>query len=126
MNLVHELPFATWSPRASESERGAAERALEDGGILLLPRLAFHLSEAEARYLSPQWSDEKRKNIALRAGETTPRAAIGAESDLVAIGAMIARFREQAESLVAALLPRYATRMARAGTSFRPCEIEGR
>jgi len=123
---MHELSFDDWSPRASDSQLAAAEAALENGGILYLPRLAFGLSETETRYLSPRWSNEKRKNIALRADESAPRGAVGDAADLAALAAMLARFREHAESLVGALLPRYAKRMARAGTSFRPCEIEGR
>ena len=124
--LLHKLPVEGWSPQTTESERAAAERALEDGGILYLPRLAFGLEAAEERFLSPQWSDEKSKNINLRASEAAPRGASGGPGDLAAIGRMLARYRERAESLVAALLPRYTGRLARAGTSFRPCEIEGR
>jgi 3-deoxy-D-manno-oct-2-ulosonic acid (Kdo) hydroxylase len=126
MDRLHELPFDSWTPAASQAERDAAERALENGSVLFLPRLPFRLGESEARYLSPQWSDAKSKNISLRPGETAPRGAVGAPADLSALGAMLARYVAHAESLVGALLPRYSANLARAGTSFRPCEIEGR
>jgi hypothetical protein len=125
-SLLREFPFDKWSPRTYPIERAQMEEALEAGGILFLPRLAFTLSEAERRFLSPQWSSEKSKNINLRASENAPRGAVGGAEDLGAIGAMIARYREHAQSLVTALLPRYTGRLALAGTSFRPCEIEGR
>ncbi len=45
--------------------RGRASRALEEGGVLRLPRVTFVLDEAERRFLSPQWSDGRAKNISL-------------------------------------------------------------
>lgn len=126
MNFLQELPLDSWTPRVSDAERASAQKALETGGILYLPRLRFGLSRPEARFLSPEWSDAKAKNISLRPGDPAPHGARGDTADLAALGAMLARFAESAESLVFALLPGYARHLQRAGTSFRPCEIEGR
>jgi len=126
MNSLYELPIDSWTPQVSDAERASAQKALEMGGILFFPRLDFGLSEAERRFLSPEWSDEKAKNISLRPGDPVPRGARGGAADLGALGSMLARFLDRAESLVFALLPSYARRLRRAGTSFRPWEIEGR
>ena len=40
-------------------------RAIEDGGVLVLPHVSFALSERERRFLSPEWSDGRAKNISL-------------------------------------------------------------
>ena len=126
MNSLYELAIDSWTPQVSDAERASAQKALETGGILFFPRLDFDLSEAERRFLSPEWSDEKAKNISLRPGDPVPRGARGGAADLGALGSMLARFLDRAESLVFALLPSYARRLRRAGTSFRPWEIEGR
>ena len=126
MNSLHELPFDSWSPRVTDAERASAQKALETGGILFLPRLRFGLTESETRFLSPEWSDAKAKNISLKPGDPMPHGTKGSAADLAAIGAMLARFVDRAETLMFALLPGYARHLRRAGTSFRPCEIEGR
>jgi hypothetical protein len=126
VNCLHELPFDSWALQASDAERASAQQALETGAVLFLPRLRFGLTESETRFLSPEWSDAKAKNISLRPGDPMPHGAKGGAADLAAIGAMLARFVDCAETLIFALFPGYARRLARAGTSFRPCEIEGR
>jgi hypothetical protein len=126
MNCLYELPFDSWSPRVSGADRASAQKALETGGILFLPKLGFPLAGSEARFLSPAWSDAKAKNISLRPGETVAHGAVGGAQDLAGLASLLARFADQAQSLIHALLPGYAPYLKRAGTSFRPCEIEGR
>ena len=106
-----------------DAQRDAA-RALEGGGVLVLPQLAFALSADERRFLSPRWSDGRAKNISLD-GDSL-KGARGTAADLVALTAMVARFAANAAELVAALFPRYAPYVKRARTSFRPQPAVGR
>ncbi len=68
------------APDAAAQQR--AVQALEGGGVLVLPRLAFALSRDEQRFLSPSWSDARAKNISLEAG-----ALKGARGDAADLGA---------------------------------------
>jgi len=126
LNLIKELPFAVWNPAIDPATQAAVTDALEQGCVLYLPRLGFSVRADEARYLSAEWSDGKSKNIYLRGTERTLRGARGDESALPGLAAMLERFAQQAQQLVAALLPHYRPNLECGNTSFRPCEIEGR
>ena len=124
--MIETLELRRWDG-AVESPAGArALAALEHGGVLLLPRLAFALEDSERDLLDPATSDGKAKNVSLdpRTGRCGGTALEGAQ--LVALHAMIERFAQRASALVAGILPRYAPSIERARTSFRPCEVENR
>src|SRR5262249_33632136 len=53
MQRIHPFPAACWDSLFSQQERQAALRGLEQGQVLYFPSLAFPLSEAERRFLSP-------------------------------------------------------------------------
>jgi hypothetical protein len=120
---IVSLDIDTWHPQSVDAQRTAV-RTLESGGVLVLPRLAFELSEDEQRFLSPQWSDDRAKNISLD-GKTL-KGARGGRDDLAALASMIERFATSAAQLVAELLPRYAPHVKSARTSFRPQPAVGR
>jgi hypothetical protein len=124
LDLIDELPFESWDP-ASDAGNAAAD-SLERGRILYLPRLRFELAPAQARFLAASWSDGRSKNIYLRGANRRLRGARGSRDDLEELRAMLERFAQQAQRLVAALLPRYRAAVGIGNTSFRPCEIEGR
>jgi hypothetical protein len=121
---VNTLDIADWHPAVDAAATQSLARALEDGGVLKLPRLAFALRDDERRFLDPRWSDERSKNIALDRGHVHGTRAEGAERE--ALAAMIARFAHDASGLIAALLPRYAPHLKAARTSFRPQPASGR
>jgi hypothetical protein len=124
MTAIVSLEVAQWTPALGPEEQQVAVRTVEGGGVLILPHLAFELSDDERRFLSPQWSDGRAKNISLEG--TTLKGASGAPQDLRALRAMVARFAECASGLVAALFPRYAANGRRARSSFRPQPAVGR
>lgn len=124
MSGVTTVDVASWQPQVDEAATQLHARAIEDGGVLALPRLAFALDDAERRFLDPRWSDARAKNISLDRGEIHGTDAGGA--DRAALRDMIARFGASASSLVAALFPRYAQHQKRARTSFRPQPAAGR
>jgi hypothetical protein len=124
MSSLVTLEIASWRPALTPEAQRDAARALESGAVLVLPRLAFAMSESERRFLSPDWSDGRAKNISL--DDRTLKGARGSTADLGELAAMIARFAANAANLVAALFPAYAPYVKRARTSYRPQPAVGR
>jgi hypothetical protein len=123
MTPIVSLDLASWQPDAPALQQTAI-RALEGGGVVLLPHLAFGLSDDERRFLSPVWSNDRAKNISLEGNAL--KGARGDPESLAALAQMVARFAERAGELVTALFPRYAPYVKRARTSFRPQPALGR
>ena len=124
MTEVLTLDIEGWQPALPPGVQEAAVRALEGGGVVVLPRVNFALSESERRFLSPQWSDGRAKNVSLEG--TRLKGAQGSAEELAELAAMVARFAANAASLVTTLFPRYAPYVTRARTSFRPQPAVGR
>jgi hypothetical protein len=124
MSGIVTLDLAGWLPVLEAGVQETAVRAIEDGGVLVLPRVGFALSERERRFLSPDWSDGRAKNISLDG--TRLKGARGTAEDLADMTAMVARFAQNAADLVVTLFPRYAPFVQRARTSFRPQPAVGR
>jgi hypothetical protein len=122
--MVTTLDVASWHPEIPAERTEALALALEGGSVLVLPRLAFALELGEARFLDPKWSNGRAKNISIDGG--TVKGARGSPQDLAQLAQMIGRFAACASDLIAALLPRYATHLKRARTSFRPQTASGR
>ena len=122
---VVELPgVAAWRPAIDAARTDELARALEAGGVLVFPNLAFRLAPDELRFLDVRWSDGRAKNISVDDGAI--KGATGAPDDLAALARMVGRFAADAGALVAALLPRYAPHLKRARTSYRPHAASGR
>ncbi len=115
---VVTLAISDWHPSVAPADSDRHAGVLENGGVLALPQLAFGLDARETRFLDVRWSDGHAKNISLDG--TRLHGAAGAAADLAALAAMIERFRRSANTLVAALFPRYGPWLAGARTSFRP------
>jgi hypothetical protein len=124
MTAVVTLDLAEWRPMVSEAAGESVQRALEEGGVIRLPRLGFRLTESERRFLSPAWSSGRAKNISLDGAEL--KGAVGTAADRADLAAMIARFAAGASDLVSALFPRYAPFATLARSSYRPCPAVGR
>jgi len=124
MNEIVTLDIAGWRPALPPGAQEASVRAIEGGGVLVLPHVSFTLSERERRFLSAAWSDGRAKNISLDGASL--KGAAGSAADLADLAAMVGRFAENAATLVATLFPRYAPYVKRARTSFRPQPAVGR
>ena len=124
MTELATLDVAIWRPTIPAERTEALALALEDGGVLVLPQLAFALEPGEERFLDPGWSNGRAKNISLDRGAV--RGARGSADDLAQLARMIGRYATCASDLIAALLPRYAPHLKRARTSFRPQPATGR
>ncbi|WP_374350520.1 Kdo hydroxylase family protein [Chitinimonas sp.] len=112
--------------QANGVDSAALAAALEDGKVLYFPKLAFAMSEAEQRFLSPAWSDGKAKNIGYDGAIDKLKGAQGDAADLAALKAMVKRYRESSINLITSLFPHYRQHLRIAQTSFRPSRVEGR
>ena len=124
MTAIVSLDLTGWRPVLTPEAQQTAVRALEGGGLLLLPHLAFELLADEGSFLSPRWSDGRAKNISFDGKKL--KGARGTPDELSALSKMIARFAAAAAGLVSALFPRYAPYVRSARTSFRPQPAVGR
>lgn len=112
------LDIVNWRPELSAADTERYARALEAGGVIVLPRLAFDVRDGERRFLDVRWSDGRAKNISVDGGDI--KGARGTYDELRALAAMVRRFAADATALVGAMFPRYATHLTRARTSYRP------
>jgi hypothetical protein len=119
---IVEIDISSWQPDCANTEWIAA---LEAGKVLYFPHLAFTLSEAEQRFLTPAVRDPKARNISLDASGQL-KGAIGDAAAQKEMAAMIGRFRAQAQTLIDAILPRYSAALRLAPTSYRPTQVESR
>lgn len=124
MTEILTLDIEGWRPALTPAIQESAVRAIEGGGVVVLPRVTFDLDPAEQRFLSPAWSDGRAKNVSLD-GDAL-KGAHGEGEDLRELAAMVRRFADGAAALVTALFPRYAPYVKRARTSFRPQPAVGR
>jgi len=124
MTEILTLDISGWRPALSPGVQEQAVRALEGGGVVVLPNVSFELTESERKFLSPSWSDGRAKNVSLDGSRL--KGAQGEAGALAELAAMVTRFAEGAASLVTTLFPRYAPYVTRARTSFRPQPAVGR
>jgi hypothetical protein len=126
MTELVSLETSGWSEGFDPATCSRVTQQLETGNILFLPRLCFDLAASESRFLSPQWSDGKAKNVSYdpQAAEIRHTSAQG--SDRQGLAAMMARYARQARELVTSLCPAYTRHLRWGLISFRPVEVEGR
>ena len=122
--MLETLPLTDWNGPYEPAVKTRAIAALESGAVLFFPGLSFRLEDSEKQFLDARVSDGKAKNISLDP-DTGKIQATSLEGDEARrLAAMMARFANQASSLVRDLLP-YA-QVERARTSYRPVEVKGR
>ncbi len=124
-NQILQVAHNGWATRFPAETQEAATSALEDGAVVMLPGLAFALSEAEKKLLDPRVLG-KAKNVSYtpwtgKIGHTT---CVGEEAETMR--AMIARYSDHAQKLLKAIFPHYAPTLKVQRASFRPAEIAGR
>lgn len=120
---VREFPDTTWR---EDGPTRHVEAVVENGDVLSFPRLPFVLASGEDKFLDPRWADGKAKNISLRWPAGLMRGAVGSDTDLAALRALITRYADQSEALALRLFPHYRGHLRRGNTSFRPVAVAGR
>lgn len=121
---IVRLPGRAWDAHYDADTSERCMTALERGGLVVLPELAFVLAPGETRFLDVRWLSGRRKNISVDGARVGGSSAQGRNRD--ELRDMIARFAPNARTPVAELLPRSTARVREARTSFRPAPVEGR
>lgn len=126
MKSLETLDLEKWEDSISANVQNRAVHALEDGKVLFLPRLSFHLSREELGLLSPDIVDPKAKNISydLRHDRLAGTRLHGEDERL--LKEMVKRYAITSRKFLEKLIPGYARHLIQAKTSFRPVEILGR
>jgi hypothetical protein len=124
--LLHTVHADEWNHPLPAAEAALTTEALESGKVLFLPRLAFTLSAAERRFLSPQWSDGKAKNVSYDPARREVRHTAAEGGDRTDLAAMMARYANAARTLVNSLCPGYQPALEWGLTSFRPISAANR
>ena len=146
MSKLVDMPLAQWDASCSPAQQAAALQALEEGEVVVLPRLAFSLLKAEYRLLDnttepatesatehavkeqlkskPGSAAGSAKNISWDAARGV--RGYGKAGDAPLLAALMQRYARHTRSLLASLLPAYAPHLQQGKSSFRPVEIAGR
>lgn len=111
----HDWQFST------ENNLNAIE-ALESGKVLHFPNLRFELSPAEQALLSPALVDPKRKNISFNINTGTVQGVADAKHE-TQVRAILQRYYDSVEKLVAAFLPNYQQGLLEPVNSLRVHDI---
>ncbi|MFT4266597.1 MAG: Kdo hydroxylase family protein [Xenophilus sp.] len=119
---IIEIDAADWRNVPSRPEWTAG---LEAGKVLFFPHLRFEFLPEEKAFLRPDIRDPGSRNVSLNV-DGSLKGAAGDEAMRAALARMIGRFREQADALVAGLLPHYVPALRPAPTSYRPSQVETR
>ena len=128
MYRIVELPYTGWSPAVTVQQSRRIAGELELGKVIYLPKLGFKFEADEARFLDPRWLAGTHKSLSyepVRAAATGGvRGAHGSPADLRTLASLIARFQQNAVTLIHALFPQYAAHLRLAPTSLRPGNVE--
>jgi hypothetical protein len=125
MQPAIQIPIAEWERAPTRDVQETALAALEDGTVLFFPQLAFSLTAAEARFLTPDLVGDS-KNVSYNFGTRNIGHCACAEADKPAVAEMMHRFCGQAKSLIENLLPSYKAKLTMGRASLRPVEAAGR
>jgi hypothetical protein len=113
-------------PIAVRAEADRATAVLEAGGLVLFPRRAFALSDAEQGLLDPAISNGRSKNVSLDPASGEVRGAEVDDARREVLAGMIGRFAATADAILDEITPSYGPALQRRRTSFRPGAIAHR
>ena len=119
LDVIREINLNHWAPRPEDLASIGLETVLEAGNVLYFPHLPFVFAASEQRFLSEAWSDGKAKHISYRGDAVPLQGARGDAEAIRQLKSVIARFADQAETLVQGLFPRYQGYLKRGFTSYR-------
>jgi len=98
---------------------------LEDGKVLYIENLKFSIATHEKKFFTPTILNKNSRNISLDSRGNL-KGANGSEKEIKELSTMIARFRNEASTLIFSAFPKYKDHLKLAPTSFRPMEVKSR
>jgi hypothetical protein len=125
MEPTIRIPISEWEKAPGRDSQEAAMAALENGTVLFFPQLAFTLTTAEARFLTPDLVGDS-KNVSYNFAARKIGHCACPDTDKPAVAKMMHRFCGQAKTLVDNLLPSYKPGLTMGRASLRPVEAAGR
>ncbi|MEX0143599.1 Kdo hydroxylase family protein [Massilia sp. LMS1-1-1.1] len=125
MSKLIDISLNRWDSSGSTAQQAAAQQALEDGQVLLLPALGFPLRQEEHALLNGAvGSAGSAKNISWEPARGV--RGHGDAYDATLLAALMQRYARHTQRLLAGLLPAYSAHLQQGKGSFRPVEIAGR
>ena len=125
MSKLVDIPVRQWDANGSTTQQAAALQALEDGRVVLLPRLGFPLQQEEHALLNGAMGKAgSAKNISWEPARGV--RGHGNAYDAALLAALMRRYAEHTRRLLGGLLPGYAPHLQQGKGSFRPVEIADR
>jgi len=121
--MTEVLELEGSDPAAAGGNRAAD--VLEAGGVVVFPNMPFEIADAERKFLDPAILSES-KNVSLEPISGALGGTRLGGDDAHALGSMVKRFADRAESLLAHLTPTYTGALQRRRTSFRPGAVADR
>lgn len=126
MSVVRIPNVASWNAQFDAQEQERLTDWLEDGQVLLFPKLEFALTADEAALRSPASADGRSKNIAYDPVGSRLSGTALTGMQLEVLRAMMARFTDCCTSLVQRVVPKYEGALLTRLASFRPLAVETR
>jgi hypothetical protein len=123
---IIEIASGDWKGQGLSVPRETLLAALERGKVLYFSGLRFAIEGREAALLDPALADPKRKNISLDPISGVLRGVVGDVDTQSAVRALVARYQENARTLVDGLFPEYSGKLRAAPTSLRLMQVETR
>jgi hypothetical protein len=120
MSILKEIHCTDWFAEFDAQTRAQAIEAIENGKILLFPKLAFELPEKEKKFLSPVYACSRLKNISFNPRTQKVTCADCTMEDYENLKKMMKRYAQVAEKLVCDLFPSYGPALLHGRTSYRP------
>ncbi len=124
--VIERFEIQSWEELIDESLKERAIQSLERGNVLYFPSLKFSLDEKESRFLSPEISDPKSKNISFDGKKDRLSGSVCEGEELSLLKGMMKRYATTSRKFLEQLIPYYTPSLIQAKTSFRPVEIFGR
>ncbi|GAB7534907.1 Kdo hydroxylase family protein [Burkholderia sp. 22PA0099] len=123
---ILDIESADWHGQQLSVPREQLLAAVETGKVLYFPNLRFAIEGGEEALLDPALADPQRKNISLAPNGGAVAGVLGDAVTQSAVRALVARYQQQAASLVDGLFPEYRGKMRVAPTSLRLRQVETR
>jgi len=123
---IYRIEDDRWQAAFTEAQQRQATDAVEAGGLILFPRLAFRVGDSEGLCLAPDCVRPGSKNVSFDPRTGAVRGATSEPERARMLRDMLARYAEQSSSLVQSLFAHYVPSLEVARTSFRPFETADR
>jgi hypothetical protein len=119
---LQDVAVARWAP-PSEGLDADLRHDLERDGVLMVDVPAFQLTESELPLAGRRWGDGRSKNVSFDPNTGRIDGAWAGGATIDELRALMGRYADWAQSLIASLFPPYRQAAEVGRTSFRPRSV---